>query len=173
MNRNKFRSTYMHNTLTLNGEEINYIDQSKLFYLNQNTEVNILEWDINDGAAQFIGEHNGFKQLDIDVKHRRYIKYYYKKRVWVISDQIISDKNVPFIVETNFHSTRKVSINYEVSSVQVGNVIIKSQNNKKFSAFKNESEYSPSYGVKLPSTHIMYKTDSNNELSLQIEQNDV
>ena len=68
--RNAFRSTAAHNTLRLDGAEINRIPEFDMFRLENDAQVRVLEWDSTGEGDTLIAEHNGYAQR-LGVIHRR------------------------------------------------------------------------------------------------------
>ena len=77
--RNLFRSTRMHNTISIVGYEQNYFDEKELFSMKEQTFSNCLSFNNNS----FEGMHLGYKK-DLNVVHKRSI---------TINDKYISIKD--------------------------------------------------------------------------------
>ena len=167
--RNKFRSTNMHNTLSINGEEINSLDPNRIFHLEQKTEVDILDWELNNENVCFIAEHDGFKHLGLGIKHRRELRYHFKNREWFLKDQVFTENNDSHKIILNFHVPSEVIINQDRRNIQMGNIEIKLLNSEDITIKNNKSYYSPSYGVKQLSNHITIATASDKAVSLIIK----
>ena len=169
--RNHFRGTTMHNTVRVNGEEINPITDNDIFKLEQKAEVKILEWFKGKKEVRFIAEHNGYERLYPECKHQREVKYDFAKRIWNITDRVISTNNDPIKFEVRFHSLQKIRIVYKDNNsfqVHVGNALMINSPSNDIRFYKVDSEYAPSYGVKHLSTNLIYKTESTNQFHYQI-----
>ncbi len=72
--RNRFRSTRVHATVEVDGEEINRIDPERLFWMHDEDSpvIEILESDDGDGRVRrVVASHRGYMRLLDPVLHRR------------------------------------------------------------------------------------------------------
>jgi len=86
--RNRFRSTAYHNTIVVNGQEQNPIEQDLLFCLPDLTRCRCLAWETGSEKDMFMGEHYGYLRLDPPVVHQRKVEFYKNERTWVITDYL-------------------------------------------------------------------------------------
>ncbi|MBI3760392.1 MAG: alginate lyase family protein [Chloroflexi bacterium] len=84
--RNAFRATAAHNTLIVDGAEINRIPELDMFRLGNDAKVNVIRW-ATDGARDFVeAEHTGF--LRLGVRQRRQIHFDKRQGFWLVRDLI-------------------------------------------------------------------------------------
>jgi hypothetical protein len=69
--RNEFRSTSAHNTVVVDGEEINPIDRDRVFELRSFARPRVLAVNLSGETIEFIGSHDGYRRLPDPVTHRR------------------------------------------------------------------------------------------------------
>jgi hypothetical protein len=69
--RNRFRSTRSHNTISVDGAEINPIVESDLFRLPQFARPSVELFEIDSERVCLIARHDGFRRRDPPVLHRR------------------------------------------------------------------------------------------------------
>jgi len=83
--RNLFRSTAYHNTLVVDGEEINRIPDD-LFRLMKDAFPVVNRWTTTPRADFLDAQHNGYERLPEPVTHRR--QFYFDKvaNYWIIRD---------------------------------------------------------------------------------------
>ncbi|WP_198006666.1 alginate lyase family protein [Psychromonas sp. CNPT3] len=79
--RNKFRSTKMHNTVSIDGDEQNDFDEKSLFQMKEQSFAKCLKFN----ETEFEGEHYGFYKKN-GVIHNRKINI--KEGVFVLQDEI-------------------------------------------------------------------------------------
>src|SRR5262249_1711530 len=73
--RNQFRSTAYHNTVMIDGLEINEIYPDQLFVIGNQARPNVIDWQSDDESDLLIAEHNGYERLPEKVIHRRGIQF--------------------------------------------------------------------------------------------------
>lgn len=102
--RNLFRSTKYHNTLVVDGKEINRFKKDKiseLFAMNFDAVPKLNTWEVTDKYDVFDGEHDGYHRLEHPVTHRRRIQFNKKGQHWIITD-ILTGKG-KHLFEWYFH----------------------------------------------------------------------
>ncbi len=99
--RNEFRSTAFHNTITVDGAEINPIQEEILFQLKQTATLKVNSWITTNEYDLLDCEHDGYCRLASAVTHRRV--YYFSKfdRVWLIRDRLIGRSE--YQIDLYFH----------------------------------------------------------------------
>lgn len=99
--RNLFRSTAYHNTVRVDGNEINEMDPKRLFYLPEEANLKIERWVSNECYDILIANHSGYKKLNEEVIHRRTFFFNKIKRSWKIVDQLFGEQS--HLVEILLH----------------------------------------------------------------------
>jgi hypothetical protein len=89
--RNRFRRSSSHNTIVIDGEEINRISQGNLFHLENDARPILRRWISSDDFDVFEGEHFGYMRLKTPVTHRRRIIFDKKRKLWMIRDDLLGD----------------------------------------------------------------------------------
>ncbi len=149
--RNEFRSTRSHNTVEIDGEEINPFEEKSLFKMKDIAKPKVLEWYVLPDRDIFIGEHHGYTRLRDPVVHRRMV--YFNKTIpfWLVQDQIFCKENhvisvrfyTPLFYE-NFFTENNL---YKLILGSKGFLLIYPLNSTQCSAIIQPITFSPSYGV--------------------------
>jgi len=84
--RNKFRSTEHHNTIVIDGEEMNDFRRNSLFSMKNHAIPTVYEWISTDGYDFFDGEHSSYHRLLHPVTHRRQVFFDKPGGFWLIRD---------------------------------------------------------------------------------------
>jgi uncharacterized heparinase superfamily protein len=100
--RNQFRSSAYHNVLTIDGCEINRIDEGSLFRLANDALPTVHVWDTSQDRDLLVISHNGYERLRPSAFHRRL--FWLDKRIgsWLICDDVRSDGRHTFVVLFHF-----------------------------------------------------------------------
>ena len=174
--RNEYRSTKMHNTLSIDGYEQNYWDNDSpddLFWLKKDkAKARMIEFS----DSHFIGEHYGFGK-----PHRREIKVGRQKST-VNSKKSESDNyNVIGIDTCELNKLKKISFhfapNIEIKLVEKNQAIIRTDEKIIelkciIGEFKLEKYfYSPCYGVRIEADKLVIESQENRiEWQIEIKQ---
>jgi len=165
--RNKFRSTRMHNVLIIDGQEQSPLAMDP-FYFSQKSDIEIINQKNND------------KEIMIELKLNQWIrkfKWNKKERFLLITDKLINAEK--HNLEWNFHLAPHIKTWIKNNHNNQREIILVGNNSFLFSAPKNlncaiiEDEVSPSYGVKIPAKTIYLSgfstKDSSPEFQFKIE----
>jgi len=159
--RNLFRSSRGHNTVVVDGIEINSFDEQEIFKMKNEAKAKVLKWMINEDYDLLEAEHYGYLKLREPVVHRRRLFFNRKQSILKIEDfmegnglhtyeiffhfpsvPIVSDENDSLCFRTNSSEDKNISI---VPEIKDGlKVELKS------------GWISPSYGIKLKAPYICY-----------------
>ncbi len=99
--RNLFRSTAFHNTVRVDGQEINPFDEKLPFTLFDTAKPRVIKWASNEKHDLFEGEHYGYRRLVRPVIHRRWIVFVKSRGFWIMRDILLGEGE--HNVELNFH----------------------------------------------------------------------
>jgi hypothetical protein len=151
--RQKFRSTYAHNTIVVDGREL--AEFASIWHIKEDrTEPRVLEWYTSDEYDAFEAEHYGYTRLSQPVIHRRRVEFKKGQVTWVIKDMVDGDGE--HTVEFLLHLAPGV----QVEQISEGLFLLKGEKASLVlkmprSVVRIEPwEISPSYGVKIPSKRL-------------------
>lgn len=86
MARNYFRSTACHNTVMLDGQEINSFEAHGLFRMANHANPRINRWVTTENYDLLDAQHSGFRRLPKPVIHRRQIYFDRHAAFWILQD---------------------------------------------------------------------------------------
>ena len=89
--RNRFRSTAYHNTVVVDGEEMNRFAERLLFTMREDAVPSVLRWESNEQWDLLEGEHSGYQRLPAPVIHRRRILFDKNLDFWLIEDNLLGE----------------------------------------------------------------------------------
>ncbi|MGC9337868.1 MAG: heparinase II/III family protein, partial [Candidatus Cloacimonadia bacterium] len=89
--RNNFRSTSYHNTVMIDGEEINSFNGMSLFQMKEEAMPVVNTWISNQEFDFFEGVHFGYTKLPDPLLHRRRILFLKETVAWVVQDLVGPD----------------------------------------------------------------------------------
>lgn len=89
--RNLFRSTEYHSTVQVDGQEINRLDPSRIFVLEDEAAPEVLEWLSTPGLDRLVAEHRGYARLPQPVIHRRAIELDKERLEWRVQDDLMGE----------------------------------------------------------------------------------
>jgi uncharacterized heparinase superfamily protein len=145
-----FRSTKMHNTVTIDGESQNTIQKEVLWDFCRDAIPEVLKWESNANYDIVTAIQNGYTRLPEPVIHERTLIFDKTNEEWIIKD-VISGTGY-HTVEWFFHFD--VDIDFEIAGNKVEtkceddrNIIISFENQSGLSLRKEKSFVSKSYGT--------------------------
>jgi hypothetical protein len=149
--RMRFRSTKMHNTVTVDGESQNILRREVLWDFERNAIPEVLSWSSVDKNDTLSAGHSGYCRLKDPVKHLRTVLFGKERAVWNISDRLSGAGK--HLVEWHFHFDD--GIDFEVKGEEI-NTICPDGNNismtfkgiNDLKLRKEDAHISKSYGVK-------------------------
>jgi uncharacterized heparinase superfamily protein len=149
--RNVFRSTAYHNTLMVDGEEINRISPD-LFQLMNDASPVVNKWDSTQQKDFLDAEHNGYKRLMKPVTHRRQFYFDKTQNYWVIRDLITG--NGQHALSWYFHFDAGIDliirngVTVETLCNEGANLILQATDSQPVWLELEKGWVSPSYGLK-------------------------
>lgn len=87
--RNRFRSTAMHNTIVVDGESQTIIPDKELWKLPRTGRTNIKEWRVGADVDYVEASHDGYSFLQSSVEHHRQASFDKKEETLSIIDNIM------------------------------------------------------------------------------------
>ena len=174
--RLKFRSTSMHNTITIDGLSQNIMKENVLWDFERNALPSIIKYDFNKERDIVIASHNGFERLDNPVNHKRSLSLNKIKDSLEIVDTLSCDGGVVHTFEYNLHFDtsvvlKKVDANTIVATLDNRTLTIRFSSNQLYELNILPTEISKSYGVKEASSKICLtiKADHSTDIKTIIE----
>ncbi|MBN1182825.1 MAG: alginate lyase family protein [Bacteroidales bacterium] len=167
-----FRSTKMHNTVTVDGESQEILCRDKMWGNDRTAIPEILKWESNSNRDIIRACHNGYTRLLEPVIHERRIIFDKENEKWMIKDAL--NGNGRHTCEWYFHLDH--GIDFEINEYVV-NTTCKDGKNICL-IFKSESEVvlkkelsfiSKSYGIKEEGNVLVAKIVAQTPIELTIE----
>lgn len=87
--RNTFRSTASHNTIEIEGEEINPIDPAVLFRLLQTSRPTCRAWEVSGRTTRLAVGHDGYRGLRVGVAHERELLLDHETDTFEVRDSLL------------------------------------------------------------------------------------
>lgn len=106
--RNKFRSTYYHNTITVDNKEQSRFVRKNLFLLRNDARVKLNSWISTEKYDFLDAEHYGYQRLENEILHRRQIFFDKESLSFFIKDIIRGEGRHFFNI--NFNLNNEVSL---------------------------------------------------------------
>jgi len=162
--RNLFRSTKMHNTISVDDKSQFGINEKELFYYNTKSEVLNVLFEDTEISCIYQGSHKAYEYIEKELEHNRVFLLDKKNKTLNITDSlsckhnhtinlhfhlhpniIVKENSGKFIFE---YEERKVAEMY-FEKVPLSNIVV------------SDSFYSPAYGSKIKTKAIDICFDSN------------
>lgn len=165
--RNRFRSTAYHNTVVVDKQEMNPIDETRLrlFSLPTVAQPTVNKWDTTTEYDLLDAQHNGYERLPEPVTHRRQIYFDKKDGYWIIKDILTGEGEHLFEWYFHFDSDIKVEIvdalSVKTQSSSAAGVILHPLKAEGFNVELVDSWVSKSYGIKEQAQGVKYSKQSN------------
>ena len=149
-----FRSTVMHNTVTVDGLSQNILKEKEYWNFERNAIPKLISWNAGGEVESVAASHTGYQRLPDPVTHQRTIEFNKKEHGWKVTDELKCAAVHNF--EWNFHFSPDIDIfcgeNYvSASDAEKRQLIITFQSPELFSLVKKPSFISGQYGRKEPS----------------------
>lgn len=114
--RNKFRSTYSHNTVGVNNQEQNRYIDNYLFGLYEDCTECVSSFLTNEEGFQYKGFHNGYTRIDKGLLHKRNIIFNREENKVEIED-VFEDKK--YLKKASFIIDKKIIKKTDKDSVSL------------------------------------------------------
>jgi Heparinase II/III-like protein/Heparinase II/III N-terminus len=160
--RNIFRSTAYHNTAKVDGREISRITPGSLFTLGPNVRPRVNRWECGDEQDLLDAEHcaHAGSQRRDGVVHRRVITFNKLDGYWRVQDSFAGAGEHQFEFFFNFDAGLEVTVAENQRAIAVDDncgLAIAALPAEGLTVETVERWVSPSYGVKLRSSGIIYR----------------
>ncbi|HYR89159.1 MAG TPA: alginate lyase family protein [Terriglobia bacterium] len=159
--RNLFRSTESHNTVRIDGEDINPFHPDRLFQISDQSHVIVHEWTSFAGLDRLALEHTGYLRLEAPLRHRRCFQL--NKRTGVLTIEDSFNGTGRHLFEWFFHLAPEVTAEQSGSSflLRTATDTASLEINGANCEFDLRSGwYSPSYGVREPASVIVARCEA-------------
>ena len=107
--RHLFRSTTYHSTVQIDGIEQNTTDEKTPFVMGDEAHPRVVKWETNGELDYVIAEHDGYRRLNQPVTHRRAVRFYKRKRFWLIEDDFSGAGKHQLVTRFHFNAELEVS----------------------------------------------------------------
>jgi hypothetical protein len=157
--RNRFRGTEIHNTVTIDGTEQHQLRPDWLFRLFQEGDAWLCEPEMCDGGARVRGGHTAYTRLVPPVVHERDVTLSSTGTI-VITDRF----DAPAMHRFRWHFLLHPDVRAERRDPAIrltwasGSAVFTAEPRLAFEIA--DSWYSPSYGVRIPTTALVGETDA-------------
>lgn len=172
--RNLFRSTKMHNTITINDKDQFELCKNDLFKSNSIAKPIDCSYFEDSKYAIFTGSHDGYVKYLPSYVHKRVILFNKDVEQWVIEDYILGHGECE--IKVYFHINSGISIilgdsNVVLVSSMNDSLSLKMTCNADFRLSVIDSYVSPSYGIKYEAQTLVLtaRISSNCKIVTQIE----
>ena len=167
-----FRSTKMHNTVTVDGESQNILSRDEFWNYERNAIPEVIKWESNKDYDIIAAKHNGYERLPEPVTHERTIIYDKNNIRWEIKDLLSGEGR--HSCEWHFHFDDGIDFEILGNSVSTicddgRNLQLNFESKQKILLRKEKSFISKSYGVKQEGLVLIGLIDSELPLRLEIE----
>jgi uncharacterized heparinase superfamily protein len=156
--RDRFRSTYFHNTLMVDGEEQNRF--LTLFSMIEEAKPKVINWEIEEDFDIFSGEHYGYMRLPDELIHRRTIRFYKNDLRWEFQDEVYNLKNrflSKHLINWSLILHPQVKIKDPHTLKTKKDNTIKLIFEHRVEIREEDAWYSPEYGVKVPTKKLSWE----------------
>jgi uncharacterized heparinase superfamily protein len=172
--RNNFRSTASHNTPMINGEEINrFPAPDALWTLRNDAHPTVTRWETSPLGSLIEMTHSGYQRLNPPAFLKRRIMLDHVRHTLVVSDEIQCSVGCQVVIPFHFSPGTEITICENAAKLDHpgGHFRIKWSGTGTWVAEKAGSRVSPSYGVVLPATKLVFRSVDNiaSKITLNVE----
>lgn len=170
--RNLFRSTSMHNTISIDQKSQFEIQTRDLFLFGTHASVEDILYDNISEVQKYKGSHNAYSYLDSGLIHTREVKLNKHKDLVIVCDKVIGNDQHEIVLNYHFHPQIKLeSGEGQIKLFQKENLIgtMTFKGDKKFDVAIYDSEYSSSYGTVQNSQMIQLTIEDSKDANLTTE----
>jgi len=156
--RNLFRSSFYHNTVVVDNEEINRFKEKEVFKMENEAKPRVLRWETNGNYNLLFAEHYGYMKLHNPIVHRRRFLLDKKNASLNIEDEFEGRGTHSYKIFFHFPDI-PLSLNNMILKTNFSegpNISIKPETKKAVMAELKEGWISPSYGKKMKASYLCY-----------------
>ncbi|MEO7133240.1 MAG: alginate lyase family protein, partial [Vicinamibacterales bacterium] len=160
--RNRFRSTAFHNTVQVDGEELNrFIEPNALWQLHDDARPSGVRFDLSSTGGYWEGGHTGYRRLPRPVEPRRSMWLHPEQPLLAIRDVVTGEGRHRITWRWHFDPACRVTVEGNVCRILSGDreLWLQFSNISAASMRLDDSWVSPSYGVKHPAAVVVVATD--------------
>ncbi len=106
-----FRSTKMHNTVTVDGKSQNELYVDRPWSFDRNAIPVIIDWKLSPDEDMIYAGHNGYERLTEPIVHSRKVIFNKKEETWSVIDQLEGKGEHHF--QWNFHFDSGIDFDIE------------------------------------------------------------
>jgi len=119
--RQLFRSTAYHSTVTIDRRDQNTTNEELPFVIGDEAHPRVVEWKSDERFDRIVAEHSGYARLPSPVVHRRTVLFDKVEETWLIEDDFLGHGDHEY--EVRFHFAPDIALDKADTSVTaaVGN----------------------------------------------------
>ena len=158
--RNLFRSTGYHSTVTVDRAEQNSISEVTPFIRGDEAQPQVVEWFEDEQKTRGAIEHYGYRRLPGPVTHRRTVTFHKTPQVWLVTDDISGEGKHELAFR--FHLAPNIRYNFrndqivEAIAPEGVRLLIVAGGRYREPDFEEQSS-SVAYGAKAASTSVVWR----------------
>jgi uncharacterized heparinase superfamily protein len=154
--RNEFRSTASHNTPCVDAQEINRFNPDNLWNMQNDARAECIAWQSDTSEDLFVGKHHGYERIGVTIE--RSIRLEKQTSMLEITDTIAGQGSHEVTVP--LHLAPGVSVQRRGSRIRLqsgDHVFSVAGGSDGWSVAIEACPISPSYGIAVPSTRLLWK----------------
>lgn len=162
--RNVFRSTTMHNTLTVDNKSQFKIKDTNLFDYESKVKVENIEFYQTNEIVKYIGKHNGYDYIENGLIHQRSFELNNLTKTLIIVDSVVCKSSHNIKINYHLHPNiiakpKKSGFLLFLNGEEIASLTFESITDYK--TYTYDSSFSESYGVKTDNKVICLESNIN------------
>lgn len=159
--RERFRSTAFHNSVQVDGEEINRLGGKGLMWtIHPDADHKVQVWESGPDRDRFVGEHSGYRRLADPVSHSREIIFDKQRPHWLIRDTLTGASEHELTGRWHLHPD--VTVHQESDGFVLAGpgripIVLTYSGPAGLAWSQEDGWYSPSYGVRVPTRVLTWR----------------
>lgn len=158
--RNAFRSTAMHNTPQVDGEEINrFHAPDNLWNLHDDARAESLAFEVNAACSRFVGRHHGYRRLASPVEVVREITLDHSRAQLVVNDELSGSGTHHVAIPLHLATDVAAKIGDEMCLLTAGgkHFLLSWSGSPDWRLSLEDGRLSPRYGVTAPAKVLVWR----------------